>query len=62
MKPGSAGARAGLIQGDIITEVNLHPVRNADDLEHALSGLSPGNRVMITFLRGQNESRSEIVL
>ena len=62
VKPGSAGARAGLMQGDIITEVNLHPVRNADDLEHALSGLSPGNRVMITFLRGQNESRSEIVL
>ena len=62
VKPGSLGERAGLKQGDVITEINLRPVRNADDLEQALSELSPGSRVMIVFLRGQSELRSEVVL
>jgi glutaredoxin 3 len=62
VRPGSAGERAGLKQGDVITEINLRPVRNADDLEQALSGLSPGSRIMMVFLRGQSELRSEVVL
>ncbi len=62
VKAGSAGARAGLRQGDIITEINLRPIHNADDLEKVLVGLSLGSRVVITFLRGQTESQAEIVL
>lgn len=60
--PGSPGAKAGLRQGDVITEINLRPVRNADDLEQVLSALQPRNRVVIVFLRGQSEFRTEIVL
>jgi len=60
--PGSPGAKAGLREGDVITEINLRPVRNADDLEQALVALSPGNRVVVVFQRGQNELRSETVL
>jgi S1-C subfamily serine protease len=62
VNPGSPGESAGLKQGDIITEINLRPVHNVDALEHALSALSPGSRVAIVFLRGQNEFRAEIVL
>ena len=60
--PSSVGHKAGLKAGDIITEVNFRPIRNADDLEAALSGLTAGNRVMIAFLRGRETLRSEIVI
>ncbi len=60
--PSSLGERAGLRNGDIITEVNLKPIRNADDLEKALASLSHGSRVTIEFLRGGEKLRSEIVI
>jgi len=60
--PGSPGEKAGLRKGDIITEINLHPVRNANDMEQVLSGMSSGSRVAIVFLRGQSEFRSEVII
>ena len=60
--PSSIGHKAGLKPGDIITEVNFQPIRNADELEKVLAGLTAGNRVMIVFLRGQETFRSEIVI
>ena len=60
--PSSLGEKADLRQGDIITEVNLRPIHNADDLENALSELTPGNRVVIVFLRGKQTFKSEIVI
>ena len=62
VRPGSPGEKAGLQQGDVITEINLRPISNADDLAKALSGLSPGNRVTIAFLRGQQKLRTETVV
>ncbi len=56
------GERVGLKPGDIITELNLSPIHNADDLENALSSLSEGSRVEIHFLRGQNKLNSEIII
>lgn len=60
--PSSLGEKAGLRQGDIITELNFRPIHNADDLENALSGLTPGNRIVLVFLRGHETLRSEIVI
>jgi glutaredoxin 3 len=60
--PLSPGERAKLQEGDIITKINLHNIRNADDLEAALSSISEGNRVVITFLRDSNSRQSEIML
>jgi len=62
VRPGSPAEKAGLQQGDVITEINLRPISNADDLAKALSGLSPGNRVTIAFLRGQQKLRTETVV
>ena len=62
VRAGSSGEKAGLQKGDVITEVNLHRISNADDLEKALASLSPGSRVAVVFLRGQKELRSEIVV
>ena len=62
VRPGSAGEKIGLRQGDIITEVNLRPIHNADELEEAVYGLSPGNRLLVVFQRGQKELRAETAL
>jgi glutaredoxin-like YruB-family protein len=60
--PSSPGEKAGLRQGDIITELNFRPIHNADDLENALSALTVGSRAVIVFLRGQNTLKSEIII
>lgn len=60
--PLSLGERVGLRAGDIITELNLHTIRNADDLEKVLSSLTEGNSVVIRFLRGQDNLKSEIII
>jgi S1-C subfamily serine protease len=62
VRPGSPAEKAGLQQGDVITEINLRPVSNADDLAKALSGISSGNHVTIAFLRGQQTLRTETVV
>ncbi len=60
--PGSAGERAGIRPTDIITEINLRPVRNADDLEKAMESVPQGGRVSLTWVRGQETMRSEVGL
>jgi glutaredoxin 3 len=62
VRPGSAGEKAGLLRGDIITEVNLRRINNADDLEKAISTLSQGSRVTLAYMRGDKELRVEINL
>ncbi len=59
---GSLGEKAGLQAEDIITELNLRPINNAGDFENAIAGLGSGNRVAITFLRGEKTLRSEITV
>jgi glutaredoxin-like YruB-family protein len=60
--PGSPGERAGIRNGDIITEVNMRPVRKADDLEQVLAGLTHGGRVTLVFLRGEQRLTAETVV
>jgi len=62
VSPASLGEKAGIYTGDIITEVNLRPIANADDLEKALSRLSTGGRVTIGFLRGRDSMSTEIMI
>lgn len=60
--PGGAGQRAGLQPRDIVTEVNMRPVRNADDLEKAMEGLSPDGRITLAWIRGQQTMHAETTL
>lgn len=60
--PSSPGERAGLRGGDIIREVNLKPIRDAEDLERAFSALTPGSRVPIVFLRGEETMKTEVAI
>ncbi|MEW6142009.1 MAG: PDZ domain-containing protein [Chloroflexota bacterium] len=62
VSPGSPGERAGLREGDIVTEVNFQPVRNGEELQKAVSGLGSGRLVTIRFLRGGEKRQSDITL
>jgi S1-C subfamily serine protease len=61
-KPGSIAQRIGLAPGDIITQLNMRNIANADDLERELSNLRKGNRLSIVFLRGAKTMTAEAIL
>ena len=62
VREGSSAAKAGLRAGDIITEINMQPVSNANDLERVLKNLQPGSRVTLIFLRGDKTLRAEVTV
>lgn len=60
VSPGSPAERAGIGAGDVIVEANLRSIANADDLEKVIAGLTPGSRLVVTLLRGQQRLQAEI--
>lgn len=59
VRPGSIAERAGLMKGDIVTELNMRPIANAGDLEFALSNLQSGSRFSLVILRGNKTLKTE---
>jgi S1-C subfamily serine protease len=59
VRAGSAAQRVGLAPGDIVVEINMQRVANADDLERALSRLSRGSRISLVFQRGNKTFTTE---
>jgi serine protease Do len=54
---GSPAEKAGLASGDVITEVNGQPVKDAHDLTSRIGAIAPGESVSITYLRkGQSKT------
>jgi serine protease Do len=47
VQPGSAADNAGLQRGDVIVEVNRHPVQNAADVQKALSAVPNGQDALV---------------
>jgi serine protease Do len=47
VQPGSAADNAGLQRGDVIVEVNRHPVQNANDVQKALSAVPKGQDALV---------------
>ena len=47
VQPGSSADNAGLQQGDVILEVNRHPVQSASDVQQALSNVPKGQDALI---------------
>jgi glutaredoxin 3 len=62
VRPGSSAARIGLAPGDIITELNMQNIANAQDFENAIARLNRGNRVSLVFLRGNQKLTGEGIL
>ena len=52
VRGGSAAARAGLRQGDLIQEVNRKTVRSMDDFNELIADYGPGDAVLLYILRG----------
>ncbi len=50
--PGSPAASAGLQPGDVVTQIGNQPILTVNDVNTALDGMSPGERVPIQFNRG----------
>ena len=43
--------KGGLVQGDVIREINLNPVHNSAGLQEQLSRLRPGEKAVVTVVR-----------
>jgi glutaredoxin 3 len=59
VRPGSVGERMGIQEGDVITDINIRPIRTAADVEQAMAAVQPGHRVTVVFQRGGREMRTE---
>jgi len=60
VRPGLPADKAGLQTEDIITAVNGKPVRNGDDLVNIISGVKPGNKVQVTYIRDGKEKEASV--
>ena len=54
---GSGAQAAGLVPGDLITGINDERVESVDQLKEALSGLKAGDKVKVTFIRPDEDSK-----
>lgn len=43
--------RAGLLEGDVIREINCKPVRSVEDFEQLVRGLLPKQGVLMLIMR-----------
>ena len=59
--PSSPGDIAGIQTGDIITVIGQKRIDNVVDLEQALASSTSGSRLPVTFYRGDNSFKSELV-
>jgi len=62
VKKGSAGEKAGLQSGDIITSVNNIPVARSEGLIAAIRAYEPGEKVTLTYLRDDKKRTTEVTL
>ncbi|MEU3225750.1 trypsin-like peptidase domain-containing protein [Streptomyces sp. NPDC006976] len=61
-KKGGAAADAGLRSGDIITRIGDTPVTTITSLSEALAGNKPGDKVTVTYMRGNAEKTADVTL
>lgn len=62
VSPGSPADRVGLQPGDVITQIGLRPITNAEGVEKAVEAAEPGARLTITFTRGSQQITRDAVL
>ena len=60
--PSSPAGRAGLQQGDEIVRLGSASVQSADDLTTAMRSHKPGDKVTVTFIRGQDQQSVSVQL
>jgi putative serine protease PepD len=60
--PGSPADQAGLKRGDVVTKFGGADIRSAEDLVNAVRGKHPGDKVEVTFKRGEDERKATVTL
>lgn len=59
---GSPAHKAGFQDGDVITKFGDKPIKNLHDLTFALNEYKPGDKVLVVYLRGGKEHKTEVTL
>ena len=54
--------KGGIVQGDVILEINLNPVHNSAGLQEQLSRLRPGDKAVVTVLRDGHQHELIVTL
>jgi membrane-associated protease RseP (regulator of RpoE activity) len=62
LKLGSEGDQAGLSPGDVILEINNHPVTGAGDIAKAISGEHTGDKVALQISHGSSLFQTVVTL
>src|SRR5256714_3134070 len=62
VRAGGPADQAGIKQGDAITSVDGKPVKNGDELVNEISGLKPGSKAKLGFLRNGKEQEARVTL
>lgn len=62
IEPNSAGSRAGVQQGDVITQVNGLDVPHADDLPRMVARHQPGTKIKVSLVRAGKPLQLDVVL
>ena len=60
--PGSPAEKAGIKEGDVVTQIAGTAVANLQEYSNVLRGLAPGQTVKVTVVRGTEARVVEIVL
>jgi S1-C subfamily serine protease len=60
--PDGPGERAGLQQGDVVTEIDGRPVRESDDLRSSIRDRKPGDTITLTVQRGRQTHKIPVQL
>ena len=59
---GCPAMTAGLVEGDVLTGIDGHPLRSNDDLFHRVGGALAGSEVKVEFLRGGRTQSVKLTL
>jgi S1-C subfamily serine protease len=62
VSPEGAADRAGLLVGDVLLHFGDHPLRDAEDLQDALSAVRPDTSVTVQLLRGAEPQRLDMTV
>lgn len=62
LTPSGAASESGLEIGDVILDINNHPINTMSELREVMTQYSPGEKVSVRFLRNNTERTTDIQL